>query len=1093
MQTELPKQYDPASIEGPITERWLETKAFAAHPDSRENRYVIMMPLPNVTGALHMGHAMDNVMQDLLTRWHRMIGDNTLWMPGTDHAGIATQAVVEKRMKELEGKTRHDIGREALVERIWAWKDEYQERIIQQQQAMGCACDWDRQRFTMDEICARAVRHTFFAMFRDGLIFKGDRLVNWDCHLHTAVADDELFKDKVQGHFWHLRYPVIDQKPGEPSHITVATTRPETMLGDTAVACVSEPGKALDKLIALAIEKAAEAPAKDKEAAEAAVMTLRDRKESHLELLETIEAMAKDGRKVMLPLQERELPIICDEWAKPDLGSGCVKITPAHDPNDYEVWQRHQDEIDIINILNGDGTLNENAGAFQGLDRFDAREKVAAAMDEKGLLERIEDREIEIDHSDRSKTIIEPYLSKQWFVRMADVEGGVVMGRGTSHEFKSPGLAQAAIDAVDPQWKSATGRNLTFHPDPVRYGNYFKNWLVEKRDWCISRQLWWGHRIPVWTGTWSAQQLMQMEMLLKQNQGRDDVFVWVMFPDETRMTPEQALAFFREEGNDPADYQKLEIQLCFRDQASEETVAPMLSSVGLTADPDVLDTWFSSALWPHSTLGWPDPATAKLTDGQPTLDAVDGEDSCLDYFYPGSCLVTARDIITLWVARMTIMGLYNLGDIPFTDSFIHANIQDGKGKKMSKSAGNGIDPVDIIERYGADAMRFVICELQTGTQDVRLPVHAISPFTGNNIDLAKAKHGGSIFTYLCPESGKEFDVLGTMKDEGIPAAKLISERFDVGRAFCNKLWNSARFTLMNLGEVSFKEISPDELAIEDRWILSKLTAAVREVHHQLELYTPSAAIGAAREFFWADFCDWYVEMVKARLRDEATAPVARQVLATVLDQTLRLLHPFVPFITEAIWEKLNEQAPIRGIDRALVASDQCVTAAWPEVREDWLAPDVEQHITDAQEVVKNIRDLRQSYGAPPSKKVEVAIKTTPETQANLAPCRDLIAFMANASSLDLEATEKPKNAATAVVRGTEIYVLGVIDTDKEVAKLEKQMAKLAGQIQGKAKKLENEGFVSKAPPEVVEAEKESLTQMQAELASIESSLVDLRG
>ena len=292
---------------------------------------------------------------------------------------------------------------------------------------------------------------------------------------------------------------------------------------------------------------------------------------------------------------------------------------------------------------------------------------------------------------------------------------------------------------MDPQWKSATGRNLTFHPDPVRYGNYFKNWLVEKRDWCISRQLWWGHRIPVWTGTWSAQQLMQMEMLLKQNQGRDDVFVWVMFPDETRMTPEQALAFFREEGNDPADYQELEIQLCFRDQASEETIAPMLSSVGLTADPDVLDTWFSSALWPHSTLGWPDPATAKLTDGQPTLDAVEGEDSCLDYFYPGSCLVTARDIITLWVARMTIMGLYNLGDIPFTDSFIHANIQDGNGKKMSKSAGNGIDPVDIIERYGADAMRFVICELQTGTQDVRLPVHAISPFTGNNIDLAKTK------------------------------------------------------------------------------------------------------------------------------------------------------------------------------------------------------------------------------------------------------------------------------------------------------------------------------------------------------------------
>ncbi len=441
MTQELPKTYEPGETQPRIMRRWLDADAFAAIPDDRgpEQRYVIMMPLPNVTGALHMGHAIDNVMQDLLIRWHRMQGRNTLWQAGTDHAGIATQAVVEKRLLELEGKTRHDIGREALVERIWAWKDDYQARIVRQQQEMGCSCDWKRQRFTMDAVCSAGVRTTFFRLFKECLISRGDRLVNWDCALQTAVSDDEVYHETVAGHFWHLRYPVIDPRPGEPTYVTVATTRPETMLGDTAVAVHPDPEGALEALIAEQRTLVAEAADKDREAAQAELERLELRRETHLPLLKRLVAMARDGRTVLLPLMDRPIPLILDEWAKPELGSGCVKITPAHDPNDYDVWTRHEDEIGIINILNPDGSLNANAGDYERLDRFEARERVVEDLEERDLLEAIEDREVEIGHSDRSKSAIEPYLSKQWFVRMGDVDEGVVFGRGTANEFRAPG------------------------------------------------------------------------------------------------------------------------------------------------------------------------------------------------------------------------------------------------------------------------------------------------------------------------------------------------------------------------------------------------------------------------------------------------------------------------------------------------------------------------------------------------------------------------------------------------------------------------------------------------------------------------------
>ncbi len=1058
-QGELAKTYEPAAVEAATMQRWLTEKAFAAHPDAREHRYVVMMPLPNVTGALHMGHAMDNVMQDLLIRWHRMQGENTLWMAGTDHAGIATQAVVEKRLKELEGKTRHDVGRDGLVQRIWAWKEQCQTRIVKQQQAMGCSCDWDRTRFTMDAVCARAVRHVFFRMFADGLIYQGLRLVNWDCALQTAVADDELYKASVQGHFWYLRYPVIDPRPGEPTHVTVATTRPETLLGDTAVAVHPDPRAAVADR---AIDPA------------------------HLAHLEQVAALARAGRKVMLPLAKRPIPIVLDAWADPTLGSGCVKVTPAHDPNDYQVWLRHRQEIAILRVLNDDGTLNDKAGEFAGLDRFVARERIVAALQHEGLVARVEDRAIEIDHSDRSKTIVEPLLSKQWFVRMGDVEGGIVLGRGTANERPGRGLAQAAIDAAGAAWRSPTGRHVEFHPDGERYAKIYLAWLQEKRDWCISRQLWWGHRIPVWNGRFAKDAFLGLEGILAANQGRPDLAAFAILPDGTRVTPHEALELMR--GADaPAT---VDVQICFRDEHLEQQLAPMLQMAGLTADPDVLDTWFSSAIWPFSTLGWPDPASARVDKGQPQLGADGDAPDCLAYYYPGSCLVTGRDILTLWVARMVVLGMYALGDVPFTDVFLHANIQDGKGERMSKSKGNGIDPVDIIERYGADAMRYVICEMQTGTQDIRLPVQAISPYTGELIDLTTAKHGRTIFTYLDPKSGKEFDVLGTMPD--VPAAKLVSERFEVGRAFCNKLWNAARFALMNLQEVRFTPLHAQDLALEDRWILSRLEAARATAHGQLTAYTPSAAIGALREFFWSDLCDWYLELVKPRMKDPARAGVAQQVLAFVLDQVLRLFHPFVPFITEALWQKLCEQAPQRGIAATLAPAPLLVGAAWPEPIAAARDPQLEERIAFLQLCVTAIREVRARYVVPPSARLPLRIRATGASAEALTPTRQLLAHMAGAAEVVIAANpDKPRDAATAVVKDLEIHVCGVVDAEKEKRKLAKQLEQLQARIDTSAKKLANEGFLAKAGEAVVQKERAQLAELRAQLASVEQGLRDL--
>jgi len=1078
MSKEIPKHYDHLLYEEKIYRRWIDADAFAAVPDERKNSYVIMMPLPNVTGALHMGHAMDNVMQDLLIRWHRMMGDNTLWMPGTDHAGIATQAVVEKRLFELEGKTRHDIGRNALVAKIWAWKDEYQQRIIAQLQSMGCSSDWQRSRFTMDAVCTRAVREAFFRLFRHGLIYHGDRLVNWDVQLQTAVSDDEIIYEKVQGHFWHIRYPVIDPMPEEPRHVTVATTRPETMLGDTAVACHPDPAGELDRLSRLLPERIKSAPKKEKPQLEKALLEIEERKKNLLPHLLKLKAMAEQGRKIFLPLVRREIPLILDEWAKPELGSGCVKITPGHDPNDYDVWSRHRSQIGIINILNPDGTLNTNAGPYAGLDRLIARESVVADLESQGLMEGIEDREIEIGHSDRSKTPIEPYLSKQWFIKMDDEERGVRCGLGTQKEFQAAGLAQAAIDAAGREYKSPSGLRLTFHPDHARYGGTYRSWLSEKRDWCVSRQLWWGHRIPIWLATYSVAELEDAIATLPKD-SCDDLWAWIADQEGQLHTLDELKHLDSSTRSD--------LLVCLRNEAAEDKYVLMLESLGLKQDPDVLDTWFSSALWPFSTLGWPDPKTARVDKGQRPLGSVAGKEDCLRTYYPGSCLVTARDIITLWVARMQVMGLFLLGDVPFTDCFIHANIQDGKGERMSKSKGNGIDPEDIIEKYGADAMRYVLCDMQTGTQDIRLPVQAISPFTGNLVDLATAKHGQTIFTYICPETGKEFDVLGTMPD--LPMAKIISERFDVGRAFCTKLWNAARFALINLGEHSFLSLSSDTLEAEDRWILSRLSKVITKVTEQLYAYNPSAAIGAAREFFWSELCDWYLEFIKPRFRDEQSAPVARSVLSLAIDQVLRLFHPFVPFITEVLWERLKLQCPVRGLEQPLPSSELLISAEWPTAQAEWIDDRIEDDFALVQEVIRSVRDLRSRYQIPPSKEVDALIKAEGQSADILSRMKHLIRHMGGIGALEISPDViRPATAATHVVGDLEVYLIGVIDPDQEAQRLKKQREKLLKDAAKSESNLRNENFLSRAPAQVVEAEKKKLKDFHAQIGLIDKNL-----
>ena len=902
MSIEMSKTYEPKQSEHNAYQLWLDNKVFhgTAPCDGgvAGDPYAIVIPPPNVTGVLHMGHALNNTLQDLLIRFRKMQGMNTLWMPGTDHAGIATQTVVEKRILKDEGKNRHEFGREPLLEEIWRWKESYGNTILDQLKSLGASCDWDRTRFTLDDMCAKAVRHTFVKLFEADLIYRGKRLVNWDPATETALADDEVDHKEIKGHFWHIRYPLSDGS----GYIVVATTRPETMLGDSAVAV--NP--------------------KDENAARYI------------------------GKTIMLPLMNREIPIITDDYVKRGEGTGFLKVTPAHDPNDYDIGLRHN--LEMINIMTSTASINENGGVYEGLDRFAARRKIVADLQALDLVEKIVDHVHQVGHSYRSNVPIEPYLSDQWYVKVQP-------------------LAQPAADAV------RDGR-IKFHPE--RYGKTYVDWLDGMRDWCISRQIWWGHRIPIWHCE---------------------------------------------------DCQALTTGL------EDPTTCSGCQGENITQDPDVLDTWFSSALWPFSTMGWPE-KTAEL-----------------DFYYPTSTLVTGRDIITLWVSRMVMMGLFNLGEVPFNAVYINGTILDGKGVRMSKSKGNGIDPVEIIEIYGADAMRFSLIQMATESQDMRLPVKQ-------------------------DEQGRN-----------------TSDKFDIGRNFCNKLWNASRFALGNLDTAQLsKEVSVSDLEWEDKWIISKLNVTVKSVTAEIDKFKFSEPVTYLYRFFWNDLCDWYLEMIKPRMHDDARRPIAQKIFVYVLDHALKLLHPFMPFITEGIYQQLNSVAADRQIAglKPIGQNDLLSNSLWPTLNDEMVSDTIEAEMTQLQNIIRLVREVRANYNLGLKEPYTVSVKCSNDIATLIAKQGRLACIMANLTSITAGKTlQKPDNAAVTISDAMEIYVHDAVDVEAELEKLTKQKEKIQGFIANTEKKLGNENFVSRAKPEIVQRERDLVADLIKQLATIDKNINDL--
>ena len=981
MSEELPKVYEPRVTEREANKIWSSRPYFHPEPsgDGASN-YTIVIPPPNVTAPLHIGHALNNTLQDILIRFRRMQGYNTLWMPGTDHAGIATQTVVEKRILSEEGKKRTDFKREEFVVRLQAWKNEYEAQIINQLKAMGCSCDWERTRFTMDEICARAVRAAFFKLFKDGLIYRGKRLVNWDPATQTVLADDEVEHELVQGHFWYLRYPLVgtvEMEGRQIEYVTVATTRPETMLGDTAVAM--NPADARAKYLA--------------------------------------------GKKVRLPIVGRIIAIIADEHVvlpnpesedeKARFSTGFLKVTPAHDPDDWEIGQRHG--LEVINVMAPDGTISDKFGwsdagapeaqALLGMDRFEAREAVVEWFRQENLLEDVRPYSHEIGHSYRSHVPIEPYLSDQWYIAIKKPIGHLVekFGEGLIEGTDVPVNSLAGL-ALKPL---LDGR-LRFVPE--RYARTYQNWLENLRDWPISRQLWWGHRIPMWSKLGGGGQL---EYELSKHP--DKVYSELTDSDEGTIT-----------------------YICVA--PGNDDIEKQLADDGWHRDEDVLDTWFSSALWPFSTMGWPDD-TAELKA-----------------FYPGDVLCTAREIITLWVSRMVMMGQYCVGDIPFKDVYIHAMIQDGEGRKMSKSLGNGIDPLVVINSNGADAMRFTLASMTTQTQDIRMPVVLM----------------------MLPDGRKENT----------------SPKFDIGRNFCNKLWNASRFAMMNLEGTDAAKFDANKMDITDRWILSRLAKAVREVTQSLDEFKFSEPLSALYKFFWNDFCDWYLEWVKPRMQDDRQKPIAQNVLAFVLDQTLRLLHPFVPFITEGIFQKLNEIAPVRGLKGVAEPknSESLVVAGWPKVPESIVNEDIERQIALIQTPVRAYRDMKNKYGIPNSTLVSASANVSAEVVDVLAANSDLICQLAFLKEFKVYTDiKKPPKAAVSVVEGMSFYMHDIIDIEAEHARFEKQRQEIGKARSAVEAKLANENFVSRAKPQVVAQAREKLAELSEQLKTVEKHLAELNG
>ncbi|MHC5061092.1 MAG: valine--tRNA ligase [Planctomycetota bacterium] len=985
MSEQLSTVYEPKVIEALASDLWLSGNYFHARAQDNKDRgaYTIVIPPPNVTAALHLGHALNNTLQDILIRFRRMQQFNTLWMPGTDHAGIATQTVVEKQLLAGQGKRRTDFERDDFIAHVQDWKDEYEARIIGQLKSMGCSCDWERTRFTMDEVCAKAVRANFFKLFKDGLIYRGKRLVNWDPATQTVLADDEVEHETVHGHFWYLCYPLAEpiQVEGEViEHITVATTRPETMLGDTAIA-----------------------------------MNPSDRRAEFLV-----------GKQVRLPIVGRLIPIVADEHVvlpdadsddeKAKFSTGFLKVTPAHDPDDWAIGQRH--DLEIINVMAPDGSISSEYGwddwediknpdveNLVGMDRFEAREAILEWFRREKLLAEVRDYSHEVGHSYRSHVPIEPYLSDQWYIAVKK-----------PIEHLAEKFGRGLIDGTDVPLNSLAGLALKPLLDaklrfiPERYAKTYQAWLENLRDWPISRQLWWGHRIPMWSKPGVGHKLEDDLSKLT-----DKACCRQMDSDEGTIT-----------------------YICL--DYGNEDLAEQLVADGWTQDTDVLDTWFSSALWPFSTMGWPDDTPEVKT------------------FYPGDVLCTAREIITLWVSRMVMMGQYCVGDIPFSDVYIHAMIQDGQGRKMSKSLGNGIDPLVAIDSHGADAMRFTLASMTTDTQDIRMPVEKMTLPDGRTVNT--------------------------------------SPKFDVGRNFCNKLWNASRFAMMNLEGVDPAEFDADKMDITDKWILSRLAETVHEVTTGLENFKYNEPLMTIYRFFWNDLCDWYLEWAKPRLREDGQKQIAQNILAFVLDETLRLLHPFVPFITEGIFQKLNEIAPARKLNNLAEAKEanSLIVAQWPEETDRLRDIDAEKEVEIVQAVIRTVRDIRNNRNIPPKELLVVSVKSQPDIAETLNRHAGLIETLARTSQFKAGAElVKPATAAVGIADTAEVYVHNAIDPAAEQERLKKQKQKIEKVIAPMQAKLNNENFVNRAKPEVVQQTRAKLEELVTQARAIDKHLSELEG
>ena len=872
----MQSKYNPKEFEDRIYEKWLSEKRFSAHVNPNKKPYTIVLPPPNITGQLHMGHALDQTLQDVLIRWKRMQGFEALWLPGTDHASIATEVRVLKTIEEAEGITKDQLGRDEFLKRAWAWRDEYGRIIVNQMQKLGSSCDWDKERFTMDEGCNHAVTEVFVRLYEKGLIYRGNRLINWCPDCKTTLSDEEVEHEEKPGAFWHVKYPIVD---GE-GYLEIATTRPETMVADTAVA-----------------------------------VNPNDERYKHL-----------IGRFCKLPLFNRELPIIGDDYVEMDFGTGALKVTPAHDPNDFEIGLRHN--LEQINGMNDDATMNEVAGKYEGMDRFACRKAIVKDLEAEGYLVMTKEHPHNVGTCYRCSTVIEPRVSDQWFVKMAP-------------------LAGPAIDVVN---------NGEMRIIPDRFTKVYMNWLENIRDWCISRQLWWGHRIPAYYCQTCPEIVVAKEM-----------------PD----------------------------------------VCPSCGSSHFKQDDDVLDTWFSSALWPFSTLGWPEKTPE------------------LDYFYPTNVLVTGYDIIFFWVIRMVFSGLDAMGEKPFDDVFIHGLVRDAHGKKMSKSLGNGVDPLDIIDQYGADALRFMLA-------------------TGNS-----------------PGNDLKFQI----------------ERVESSRNFANKLWNASRFVIMGLEEGQYELDGSERLTLADEWILSRLDTMITEITQALDKYELGIAANKIYEFTWNEYCDWYIELAKKRLygEDAVAKQTVQKVLVKVLRDILKLLHPFMPFITEEIWGFIPH------------AEDALVTSKWPEADEKYQNPTAERQMNSIMEAIRNLRNVRAEMDVVPSRKAKCMILASDASVGELLINQgEYLMTLASCSEVVLVTNNKevPEDAVSAVIQGAELYLPldDLIDFEKEMDRLQKEKAKLEKEVERVVSKLNNQGFVAKAPAHLLDEEREKEAKYRELLGTVDARI-----